>query len=361
MPGRNAAAGGRVVAVTGASGYLAGRLIRTLCADESIERVLGFDVRPSGLRHPKYVLDNMDVRNSALAGRLGGVHTLIHLAFIMDPIKDETLMRDVNVNGSENVFRSAGNAGVTKIVYTSSAVVYGAHSDNPVPLREEDPLRANLDFSYAAQKLEVEYVVREFREEFPDVTFTVLRPAIVLGRHADSAWSHLLEIPFFISVKGHSPPIQFVHEDDVAAALVFAVDEDLDGAYNLAPADWMSSDEILAVAGRRRLDLPESATFAIVERLWGLGLSEVPAGAMHYSIHPWVVSPDKLAAAGFVSSHSTRDALAEVLEQTSGYTRIGTKRVSNAGVLRGAAAGATAVGAALAWRSARGRRAAGRR
>jgi UDP-glucose 4-epimerase len=360
MPAFSASSNGKVVAVTGTSGYLAGRLVRALCADDAIGRVVGFDVRPSNFDHPKFVFDQMDVRSTAIENRLNAVDILVHLAFIMDPIKDESLMRDVNVNGSQNIFRSAGNAGVAKIVYTSSAVVYGAHPDNPVPLTEDSPLRANLDFSYAAHKLEVEYVVREFRDEFPDVTLTVLRPSIVFGGHVDSAWSHLLEIPLVIGVKGHSPPFQFVHEDDVAAALLFAVGNDLNGPFNLAPSDWMAGEEILAAAGRRRLDLPEAAAFSVVERLWGLGLSDAPAGMMHYAMHPWLVSPDKLAAAGFVCSHTTAEALDDLLEQIAGYTRIGTKRVSTGGMVRGAAAGAGVLGATLVWRAARRRRAAAR-
>jgi nucleoside-diphosphate-sugar epimerase len=360
MPGRNASPDGKVVAVTGASGYLAGRLIQALCDDDAIERVLGFDVRSSEFVHPKYIFDHMDVRNSAIESRLGGVDVLVHLAFIMDPIKDESLMRDVNVNGSQNVFRCAGKAGVGRIVYTSSAVVYGAHPDNQVPLTEDAPLRANLDFSYAAHKLEVEYVVREFRDEFPGAGFALLRPAIVFGSNADSAWSHLLEIPLSVGVRGYSPPLQFVHEDDVSAALKFAVDEDLDGAFNLAPADWMTGDEVIAAAGRRRLDLPEAAAFSVVERLWNLGLSEVPAAMMHYAMYPWVVSSEKLAAKGFSCAHTTRGALDALLERISGYTRIGTKRVSRGGILRGAAAGAGVLGASWVWRAVRHRRAAAR-
>ena len=356
MPARRAQPTGLVVAVTGGSGYLAGTLIKTLCAHDKIGRVVAFDIRPSNFSHPKLVFDHMDIRSDAIESRLRGVDVLVHLAFIMDPIKDESMMRDVNVNGSQNVFRCAGNAGVDKIVYASSAVVYGAHPDNPVPLTEDSPLRANLDFSYAAHKLEVEYVVREFRDDHPGVTFTVLRPAIVFGPHVDSAWSHVLEIPLIIGVKGHSPSFQFVHEDDVTAALLFSVENDLDGPFNLAPSDWMTTEEVLAATGRKRFELPEAPAFSMIERLWGLGLSEVPAGMLHYTMHPWLVSPDKLAAAGFTCSKTSREALDALRREIAGYTRIGTKRVSKGGLVRGAVAGAGVVGAGLLWRTARRKR-----
>ena len=315
--------------------------------DESIGRVLGFDVRPPAFEHEKFVFDEVDVRNPALEARLTGVDTVVHLAFVMDPIRDETEMRDVNVNGSQNVFRSAGAAGAKQIVYTSSAVAYGAHPDNDVPLTEDSPLRANLDFSYPAHKLEVEYVVKEFRDEYPDVKVTVFRPAVVFGPHVDSAWSHLIELPVLLGVRGYRPPFQFVHEEDVGRALAFAVDNKLDGAYNLAPEGWLSYDEIKQIVGRRSAELAEPAAFTLADRLWSMGLAEAPAGMLHYVMHPWVVSANKLRDAGFVCERSSGETLREVVERSREYVRIGTSRFKKGDLARGAAAGAGLLGAAV--------------
>ena len=267
------------VAVTGAAGYLGGRLIRELCADDSVGKVLGFDVKVPEISDPKFVFDSIDVRDPAIEARLTGVDVLVHLAFIMEPIRDEVVMRDVNVNGSQNVFRAAGRAGVKKVVYTSSAVAYGAHPDNDVPLTEDSPLRANLDFSYAAHKLEVEYVVREIRDEYPDLSIVVFRPAIVFGPNVDNAWSHSMELPLLFSVQGYRCPLQFVHEEDVCRALHFGVTHgDLDGAYNLAPDDWLEHEELLALTGRRRVELPEPVAFSLVDRMWAMKMAEAPSG-----------------------------------------------------------------------------------
>jgi nucleoside-diphosphate-sugar epimerase len=341
------------IAVTGAAGYLAGRLIEVLTSSDRVGKVLGFDVRPTTFAHPKFLFDHLDVRNPAFEARLRGVDVLVHLAFIMDPIHDEALMRDVNVAGSQNIFYSAHRAGVPKVVYTSSATVYGAHPNNDLPLTEESPLRANLDFSYPAHKLEVEYVIKECREEFPEMKFVVLRPAIVFGPNVDNAWSHFLEFPVFFSVRGYSPVWQFVHEEDVGRALEFAVFEDLDGEYNLGPADWVSTDDSLALLGRRRVELSEPRAFAVLERLWRLGLSEAPAGMLHYVMHPWVVSPEKLESAGFACRHSSADSFALVAEQARAYIRLGRTRMRRADVVRGAAAGAGILGAAAALRRVR--------
>lgn len=334
------------MAVTGVSGYIGSQLVRSLCADERVERVLGYDLRPPQFRSDRFVFDTFDVRDARLALRLAGVDVLVHLAFVMDPISDTEEMRDVNVNGSQNVFSCSKEASVGKIVYTSSATAYGAHPNNDLPLTEESPLRANLDFSYAAHKLEVEYIVGEFRAEHPDVIFTLYRPAIVFGPHVDNAWSHFMESPVLFAVKGHAPPFQVVHEDDVASALAFAVLTDLDGDYNLAPRGWLENDEAGELIGRRRTYLPEQTAFSIMERLWRFGLAEAPAGMLHYVMHPWVMSADKLARAGFVCVKSNADALNEGLGHMRPFVRIGRSRVRKTTLARGALTAACVGGVA---------------
>ena len=348
---------GRTVAVTGAAGYVAGRLIPRLCESDGIEEVLGIDVEDPGFDHGCFTFHRADVRNPALESRLKGVDVLVHLAFVMNPIRDEPEMRDVNVDGSQNVFRCAGRAGVSKIVYTSSATVYGAHPDNEVPLTESSPLRANLDFSYPAHKLEVEYVVREVREEFPDVTFTVFRPAIVFGPRVDNAWSHMMELPVLVGARGYSPPFQFVHVDDVARALSFAVFNDLDGVFNLSPDGWMTGEGVVRLLGKRRIELSEPVLFALWETLWSAGVAETPSGMLHYIMHPWVVSNEKLSAAGFTCEKSNQQAFFEAMAEARESVRIGKTRVRRSGLVKtAAAAGAGLAGAAATVFAVRSRR-----
>ncbi|MFN2594953.1 MAG: NAD-dependent epimerase/dehydratase family protein [Actinomycetota bacterium] len=345
------------VAVTGAAGYIAGRLIRLLDADDRIERILGFDARRPRLDAQKLIFDEDDVRSEALAARLSGVDVVVHLAFVMDPIKDESLMRDVNVNGSQNVFRAAGKAGVGKLVYTSSAVAYGAHPDNDVPLTEESPLRANLDFSYPAHKLEVEYVLKEVQSDFPELKMVVLRPSIVFGPNTDNAWSHALESPFLLGVNGHRPPLQFVHEEDVAAALFFSCTEPIEGYFNVAADGWLELSEILSLLKRRRIEVPEPVAFALMERMWRMGWSDAPAGMLHYLMHPWVVSNAKLTEAGFKPAHSNEEALQAVIDKTRDHVRIGGRRVRRSDVSKVAIAGAGVATTAALVRAIRARRA----
>ncbi|MBW3594686.1 MAG: SDR family oxidoreductase [Actinobacteria bacterium] len=343
------------VAVTGAAGYLGGRLISGLCSDDSIAKVLGFDVRVPEIAHPKFVFDSIDVRDPALEARFEGVDVVVHLAFVMDPIHDEATMRDINVNGSQNVFRGAAKSGVKKIVYTSSALVYGAHPDNDFRLTEDSPLRANLDFSYAAHKLEVEYVVREIQDAFPDVNFVIFRPAIVFGPNVDNAWSHAMEFPLLFTVRGYKSPLQFVHEDDVARALHLAVTGNLEGPYNVAPDDWVDHDDLLSLSGRRSVQVAEPVAFSLVDRMWAMKMAEAPSGMLHYVMYPWVVSSQRLKEAGFTFTRTSREVFIEAAERASAFVRFGRRRVKRADINKGFLAGAGVIGALVSLRTAKKR------
>ena len=61
------------IAITGVSGYIGGRLIEHLQADDRVERILGFDLRPPAVETSKLVFDEIDIRSPALATRLTGV------------------------------------------------------------------------------------------------------------------------------------------------------------------------------------------------------------------------------------------------------------------------------------------------
>ena len=79
---------------------------------------------------------------------------VVHLAFmIMGGAKES---REVNLDGSRNVFEATVAAGAKRLVYASSVAAYGFHRDNPQPLTEDVPARGTAAHYYSAQKAEVE-------------------------------------------------------------------------------------------------------------------------------------------------------------------------------------------------------------
>jgi nucleoside-diphosphate-sugar epimerase len=357
---RSTAPGGRTVAVTGAAGLVGQRLVSRLLEDPTVDRVVAVDVAdadggpaPRGLERRRE-----DVRDPAIATAFTGADVVVHLAFVVDPARDEATMRAVNVEGTRNVLEAARAAGVPKVVYLSSASVYGAHPDNPLPIAEDQPLRPNTPFSYVEHKAEIERWLAGWRERHDVPSLTVLRPSIIAGPGVSNFVTRQLDAPRFTTVSGHKPPVQFVHVDDVVEAIVHVSDRDLPGTYNVSSIGWLSFDEVTAISGRRHLEVPEEVAFSLADRLWRFGLGEAPAGQVPYFMYPWVVSVDALVATGWYPKRSNRDALAELAAEHADLLVIGPLHTRRSHVRAAAAvAGVVAVGVAVAVvRRRRGRR-----
>src|SRR3954454_4131505 len=136
----------QVVAVTGISGFLGQRLLPLLDASPQVDRVVGLDVRDPARRARKLDFHRVDILGTELTPFLRGVRAVVHLAAIVGPLLDDELFTRVNVEGTRRVIDAAAAAGVPKIVRPSSAVVYGAWANNPVPITEDAPLRPSPDY-----------------------------------------------------------------------------------------------------------------------------------------------------------------------------------------------------------------------
>lgn len=195
---------GRTIAVTGVSGYLGKTLLGLLERHPEVDHVIGLDTREIPIRTPKLEFHTFDVLDPGLPKMVAGADTLVHLAFCVDPMRDEALMHAVNVGGFRCVLDAVEEARISKLVYPSSAWAYGAHPDNPVPLREGVPLRPNTGFSYAEHKAETEALLTRWSAGHPDVSVTVLRPATTIGPHVSNFMSRFLEGPRLLGIRGYA-------------------------------------------------------------------------------------------------------------------------------------------------------------
>ena len=143
------------VAITGAGGYIGQRLIAYLDSQDTCTRILGTDITEPEVSSEKLTFLNRDIRDHGLIDffKDQDVETLVHLAFIVDPIHDEKQMYDVNVNGTLNILRICEELNIGHVIVASSGTAYGAWPDNPEPLKEDDPIRVfPPTFNYAHHK-----------------------------------------------------------------------------------------------------------------------------------------------------------------------------------------------------------------
>ena len=182
-------------------------------------------------RRPRNVeFARVDIAGTELKPLLEGIDVVVHLAGVVDPVPDAALMARVNVEGTRHVLDAAASVGARRIVRISSATVYGAWANNPVPADARTrALRPNPHFSPAVQGAEVERLLAEWRADHPDVTVTTLRSAPVVGPGAERLPARILLGRPPLRVRGAAMPVQVVHVDDLVGALALAATRDLPG------------------------------------------------------------------------------------------------------------------------------------
>lgn len=336
------------VAVTGACGLVGAPVVRQLAATEGIDEIIAIDVVEPAEPLPATFRQGDVTDRDSMVTALAGADVIVHLAARFDTGHDVDRIRAVNVDGVKLVAEVAAEVGAHKLLVTSSASAYGAHPDNDLPLSEESPLRANPGLPYAEHKREIDLWLQHWAAGEPDMTVTILRPAIVMGRGAANFAVRALLMPRIPIIRGHRPPLQFVHLDDVVSAIVHVVIHDLPGAYNVGAEGWLSLEEISAILGRRFVEVPEEVAFAAAERSYRLGVGDLPEGTVHYFMHPWVVSVDKLIATGWRPAHTNRDALAAFVTAHGHEIVAGPLHTTKTQVRGAAIAGAGLVGGVLA-------------
>jgi UDP-glucose 4-epimerase len=306
--------------ITGGSGYIGSRLIEILGEREATEGIVNVDVRPPAGPRPKEEFVRGDVRDRAAMERLlerAQADALVHLAFVLNPIRDEARMYDIDVNGTDAVLRAAAGAGTEQVLVASSATAYGAFPDNPKPIAEDWPVRGQPDFSYARHKAEADRVCQLWAATHPDRVMTIVRPCIVFGPNVDNYISRTWQNSAFLPIiDGVDEEYQLVHEDDVVAAMIGLIDAKAAGAFNVAGDGTLTWGQSAEMIGRKTRVMSMRAVRRIYGTAWSLRVPrvEAPPGNLNFIRYPWVVSNEKLKATiGWEPSASTREVFVETM------------------------------------------------
>jgi UDP-glucose 4-epimerase len=306
--------------ITGGSGYIGGRLTELLTARDETERVINLDVRPPAVPWPKTEFVQGDVRDrtriKALLER-EQPDAVVHLAFLLNPIRDEGLMYDIDVNGTHAVLQAASEAGTEQVLVTSSGVSYGAWPDNPVPIAEDQPVRGQPDFSYARDKADADRVCQLWAADHSDRVMTIVRPTIVFGPNVDNYISRGWEKTAFMPVMdGVQAEFQLVHEDDVVAAISGLLDAKAEGAFNVAADGTMKWRESAELIGLRVREMSFKTAYRLSAVMWKLRVPnvEAPPGNLHFLHNPWIISNEKLKSTiGWEPTKTTREVFEETM------------------------------------------------
>jgi nucleoside-diphosphate-sugar epimerase len=283
-----------------------------------------------------------------LTSRLTGIDTVVHLAVDRSPASAADERRALNVHGTDMLLASAAAAGVRRVVLLTSAMVYGAHPANAVPLEEDAPLIPEPDSGLVADWVAMERVALSRPPAEPPLEVTVVRPASLVGPVSDALLPGLFEAVRLLGIRDAECLWQFCHVDDLLDALVAAALGEVTGAVTVGCDGWLSRTEVEAIAGMRSVVLPSSVVFATAQRLHRVGALASPATDLHYLVHPWVVGSQQLRRTGWEPRWTNETALREHLRLLGDRAGRGLVVVDRKEATRAAAGAAAGAGATLA-------------
>ncbi len=296
------------VVVTGARGSVGRRVIVRL-AQKPDMAVVAIDrdapYAPCGL----VVAKQADLADADLAGLFSGADAVVHLASTVTAGTLDPAEAELEAALLRRVLDALSAVGVPHLVVMSSAMVYGAWRDNPVPITEDATVRPNPDFDWAVQRRRLEGMAQQWAAA-PGRSVTVLRPAAVVAEDRLGQLAATLRAARSgVAADDGDPPVQYLHADDLAAAVVTAVDAGYDGFLNVAPDGWIPPDTLAGLEGRRpRLRAPSHLVRVLSALRWRWGLAPTPPGVVPYTTHPWVVANDRLRELGWRAAHSNEEA-----------------------------------------------------
>lgn len=341
------------VAVTGAAGPVGRRVVHTTLRDPSVKEVVGIDRSPVDVTDDRFVEHRVHLKGADLDSLLAGVDVVCHLAG-SDPLEGTAPEHDLHTTA--RVLEAAARAGAAQVIARTSATVYGAWPDSPVPLTEAAPTRPNAESEWVRMRAAIEDRLEEFAADHPEVVVSLLRPCVTVSDDGPDELGRVLAAARLVAT-ADAPPAQFVHADDVAAAVDLLRRERAGGTFNVAPDGALDADLIRAlVGGAPRIPLPEWLARRLTALGWRYQLAPTPPGFVPFVTHPWVVANDRLRALGWSPEHTNEEAFVAG-HAAAPWAQISPQRRQEIalGVAAAALAGATAGAAVLVRRALRRR------
>jgi len=256
------------VVVTGATGNVGTAVLRALRDEAAIDEIVGVARRlPAGDPPPKTTWARADVSRDDLEPLLERADCVVHLAWLIQPSRDEAVTYATNVKGSARVFEAAGRAGVGAVVHASSIGTY-APGPKDRGVDESWPTTGIATSFYSRHKAAVERELSSFEAAHPEVRVVRLRPGLIFQRAASTGIRRLFAGPFLPSplVRRELVPFvprhprlraQAVHADDVADAYRRAIVSDsARGAFNVAAEPPLDGDVVAKLLDAKAVDVP---------------------------------------------------------------------------------------------------------
>jgi UDP-glucose 4-epimerase len=315
------------VVVIGASGNAGTSVLEALAGEDRVSEIVGIARRIPQAQFAKVTWRAADIAdpNTDLAGLMRNADCVVHLAWLIQPSRDEAVTHATNVEGSQRVFDAVARAGVPALVYASSV---GAYAPGPKDraVDESWPTTGIESSFYARHKAAVERILDSFEAAHPDVRVVRLRPGLIFKREAATGIRRLfagpllpgrLLRPSLIPIVPRVPGLRFqaVHSLDVGDAYRRAVTGQARGAFNLAAEPVLDPPQLGRLLGARPVRVPAAALRGAAALTWKLRLQPAPPGWVDLALGvPLMDTTRARSELGWRPRRGAGEALLELLD-----------------------------------------------
>jgi nucleoside-diphosphate-sugar epimerase len=313
------------VVITGATGNVGTAVVRALAGEERVHEVVGIARRVPETPAPKTTWARADITQDDLEPLFRGADCVVHLVWLIQPSRDESVTRAVNVDGSARVFDATVRAGVPSLVYASSI---GAYSPGPKDRRVDEswPTDGVPTSFYSRHKAATERQLDALEAAHPDVRVVRLRPGLIFQRAAATEIRRLFAGPLvptmllrreLIPVVPRHPRLraQALHADDVADAYRRAIVSDVRGAFNVAAEPVLDGDVAARLLGARAVDVPARVLRGLADLTWRAHLQPSEPGWVDMALAvPLMDTTRARTELGWTPARGADEALLELLD-----------------------------------------------
>ncbi len=313
------------VVVVGATGNVGTSVLEALAGEADVHEVIAVARRRPERTYARTTFVRADITRSELAPVVRGADVVVHLAWLIQPGRDESVTQAVNVAGSERLFRAAARENVPAVVYASSV---GAYSLGPKDrlVDESWPTHGISTSFYSRHKAAVERQLDRLERERPEMRVVRMRPGLIFKCEAASEIRRLFAGPLLpgmlvrerlIPLIPDTPRLRFqaVHSLDVGDAYRRAIVGDARGAFNLAADPVLDPGQLASLLHARRVKVPAQAIRAAAAITFALRLQPSEPGWVDMALGvPLLDSGRARRELGWEPRHSSIGALTELME-----------------------------------------------
>jgi UDP-glucose 4-epimerase len=282
------------IVITGASGNVGTALLGKLIETGRDHELVGVVRRPP---RPVGVYENVQWHELELADRRAadqlrpifeGADAVVHLAWGFQPTRNTEYLEKQGVGGTTAVLEAAHAVGIGHLLHMSSVGTYapgryGQRVDETWPTtgiptspysRNKSAAEARLD-DYGRQHGEAGVPIARMRPGF------IVQRAAASGlmRYALPGFVPMLAVPLLpLLPLDRRLCIPLVHADDVADALISAINRRAVGAFNLAAEPPVRRDDVAKELGARAVHVPSVVLGALVDLSWRARLQPIDRG-----------------------------------------------------------------------------------